>query len=141
MASVRRYWSHDRKAVFTAQSYLAGCLDELGRYDEALVLKREVHNEFVALFGDSHENTIVSGINIAVSLLNLGLCDESKFLLRDKLLPVARRSLGADHALTLKLNTNLAYGLQKDPERTRDDPCFNQHPPARRVDNTQATTF
>ena len=64
--------------------------------------------------------TILSGCNLAISLTALELFDEAKTLNRDQLLPPARRSLGADHDLTLKLNHNLAAALANDPERTRN---------------------
>ena len=59
--------------------------------------------------------------------MNLGFCDESTALLRDQLLPVARRSLGANHRLTLSLSHNLSANLQFDPESTRGDLRLNQH--------------
>ena len=57
LALVRRYWSQSEDAILTAQTNLAACLDELGRDDEALVLKREVYARRVATRGVSHERT------------------------------------------------------------------------------------
>mmetsp|Transcript_26250 Transcript_26250/g.80787 ORF Transcript_26250/g.80787 Transcript_26250/m.80787 type:complete len:119 (+) Transcript_26250:3-359(+) len=74
----------------------------------------------VAWKGVSHEETIHDGSNLLVSLLLLKLWGESKTLAH-QLLPAARRSMGADHDITLRLTENLAYALQDDPERTRDD--------------------
>ena len=79
-----------------------------------------------ALLGISHEQTIIAGSSLTSSLNALMLWDESKSLLRDQL-PAARRSLGADHNLTLRLNQNLAMALAEHPECTRDDPRLNEH--------------
>ena len=79
----------------------------------------------VATRGVSHEYTLTSGLNLCNSLNQLGDWEEAKTLMRD-LLPAARRSLGADHELTLKLNKNLAAVLHNSPECTRDDPRLNR---------------
>ena len=93
LALKRRYWSHDEQGILVAQIALANCLANIGRHDEALLLKREVY----AMGGTSHERTILSGTCLAASLLELELWDEAKTFVSDPLLPVARRSLGADH--------------------------------------------
>jgi len=43
LASIRRLKPDDEEAMVDALSHLGCCLDDLGRHDEALVLKREVH--------------------------------------------------------------------------------------------------
>merc|ERR1712129_640315 len=68
LALNRRYWSHDEQAILCAQSSLANCLAELGRESEALALRRAIHAKEVATFGISHEDTILGGSNIVVSL-------------------------------------------------------------------------
>ena len=126
LALFRRYardWS-DEDWVITGQGNLANCLYELNRHDEALALNREIYAS--AALGVSNERTIMCGVNLASSLLGLELWDEAAPLLRDQLLPAARRSLGADHHLTLGVNQNLATGLADNPECTRDDPRFNR---------------
>ena len=125
MALERRYWS-DHPAVLGVQGNLAWCLDEVGRVDEALVLYREVYANWVALRGVSHESTILSGCNLAISLGNIDCYhDESRRLSR-ALLYTARQSLGADHNLTLKLKA-VAVALVNDSERTRADLRLKQH--------------
>ena len=81
----------------------------------------------MATYGASHENTILSGTNLAISLLKLDLWDEARSFSCDQLLPVARQSLGADHDLTLRTRQNIANALADNPERTRDNPRSNQH--------------
>ena len=120
----RRYWSHDETNVFAAQSNLASCLAALGRCDRALVLMRETYARCVAIHGVSDESAIRAGANVAVALIQLEIWDESRTLLRDQLLPAARRLLGNDDDLTLGIKQALADILLFDPERTREDLCF-----------------
>ena len=88
------------------------------RNDEALVLYRQIYARRVEKEGVSHLATITSALSLAVALGSLKHWDEAISLLRDQL-PVARRSLGADHHLTL-----LNKSVTADPERTRDNPVF-----------------
>ena len=121
LALRRRYWSYDEELVLTTQTGLANCLAKIGRRDEALVLEREICARRVATLGISNERTLVTGMNLASSLLDTKNFDETTHLLRDQLLPVARRSLGADHNLTLGISKNLANALLLNPDSTRDD--------------------
>ena len=59
----------DENFILSAQSGLASCLDDLGRYDEALYARR------VAIRGVSHEDTLLSGRD---SFIVLALWDEVK---------------------------------------------------------------
>ena len=122
LALTRRYFSRDQDAVLGAQSNLADCIDDLGRCDEALVLRREVYARQVATFGMPHKNTILEGYNLADSMIKLELYDESTTMVRDELLPAARRLLGPDHDLTISLNENLAKCIvMANSDYTRDD--------------------
>ena len=126
MALRRRYWSHDTNSVFIAQSNVAGCLDSLGRFEEALVLEREIYARHVAKFGVLHEGTIVSGLNLSITLNKSKRWGEGLQFVRD-LLPEARKLLGADHDATLDLNQNLAAAIVNGSNGTRDDLRLNQH--------------
>ena len=75
--------------------------------------------------GASHERTIACGVNLALSMLDVERWDDARTFLR-KVLPVAGRSLGANHNQTLRLGQNLAAALNNNPEFTRDDPRLNQ---------------
>ena len=121
LAFRRRWWSHEEEFIRTGQCHLAACLGGLGRYDEALVLYREIYAREVATLGVSHEHTIGTSCNIANALVHLKLLDDAKKMYRDQVLPAARRSLGADHNFTLIISRNLAIVLYDDLERTRDD--------------------
>jgi len=143
LALKRRYWSHNEQSILMAQSDLASCLANLGQHDEALVLKRATYSRRVATLGVSHERTILSGANLSISLQTLGLWDELKTFTRDRLLPEARRSLGADHDLTLRTSHNLAVALMGNPESTRNNPRLNQRGESRRdafLISTQGST-
>ena len=120
LATIRRYWP-DEESILNAQSSLANCFSDLGRYGEALVLDREAHARRVALLGVSDEYTIRGSLCLSITLLKLKLWGEVKSFVRDQMLPAARRSLGDDHDLTLGLIQNLAAALQDDPTRTSDD--------------------
>ena len=126
LALNRRYWPYDVGSILVSQNNLAACLSGNGRHDEALVLKREIYARMVTTFGVSHERAIVSGYNLANSLVGLERRDEATTFLRDQLLPVARRSLGLDHYVTLGINYNLANVLQHG---TRDDLRFESQAP------------
>ena len=121
LALSRRYWSHDENLVLIAQTNVAVCLSSLERLDETLILRREIYAKMVALFGVSHEGTIIDGLNLASSMVTLNLWDEGTSFLRDQLLPPARQSLGSNHHATLNLEQNLAVALYNNPEST----CMN----------------
>ena len=125
LASRRRYFWHNEEGILIAQSNLALCLnDDLGRHDEALVIRREVFARRLATCGVSDEWTINSGYNLSSSLRKVGLQEEARTLVCDQLLPVARRSLGPDHDTTIRLNHSLAATIMRSPECTRNDLCF-----------------
>ena len=121
LALTLRYGSQGENPILFLQHNLASCLDILKRHDEALVIRREVYARRQVVNGVSHEQTIGSGCNVACSLMDLGRWDESRTLLRDQLLPAARRSLGSDHDFTLNIVSNIAEVLRDNPERTRND--------------------
>ena len=119
LALNRRYWSHDERGILNAQDSLGSCLAAVGRDDEAIALRREVFARSETVWGVS-EQSIVTGLNLSISLMRQGLWNEIKSFLRDQL-PVARQTLGADADLTLKLQKVLAGALCDDPDHTRTD--------------------
>ena len=132
--ALRRRFFHPIKGVLELQTNIAGCLSELGRSDEALVLFREIYKKSAVAFGVSHEVTLVNGSNLVTLMHRASLFDETRHFLRDQLLPEARRSLGADHDVTLKIRQCLSATLFENPNGTRDEPRLNQD--ARGVDAT-----
>jgi len=141
LALVRRHYSGEEEPLLGAQGNVASCLDDLGREAEALVLQREIYARWAAR-GISQKHTILSGYNLAVTLLKVGFWDECKTSVRDQLLPAARQTLGSDDDVTLALSRILADALAGDPESTRDDLRLNHTDPCvdRFLTLTQAMT-
>ncbi|NKE59713.1 tetratricopeptide repeat protein [Lentzea sp. PSKA42] len=54
--------------TLTSQSYLAGVLDSLGRYDEAEQLHRRALATRIDVLGPDHPNTLASQNNLALLL-------------------------------------------------------------------------
>jgi hypothetical protein len=69
--------------------------------------------------GEEHETTLLTAKNYATSLCDLERFEEAKSLLR-KTMPVARRVLGENDALTLGIRANYAGVLYLDPDATLD---------------------
>ena len=118
--------------IMKAQTYVGLCFGDLGRHAEALVIEREIYAKFMALRGVAHLSTLTAGTNVTATMLSLKLYDEMKSFLKDRLLPAARRSLGAEHDITLCLSTHLAAALLTDPQRTRGDLRLNRRRCVRR---------
>ena len=92
----------------------------LGRYDDALRSRRNAYSGYVKLLGKEHEFSLVAASNYAFTLINLQRFEESKTLLRE-MMPVARRVLGENNSLTLKMRRAYGEALYKDPGATLDD--------------------
>jgi len=113
LALTRRYWSHDREVILTAQSTLANCYASLERDDEALVLLRANYASWVTFRGTANESTIASALNLCVGLNVIGHLDEAVTLLRSTL-KEAQRVLGFGNASTLKVVGFLATTIISD---------------------------
>ena len=88
--------------------------------EEASRLKRDVYTGFSRLFGEEYANTLQAASNYANSLVQLKRFEEAKALVL-KTMPVARRVIGDDHNLTLKLRWAYAEVLYKDDAATLAD--------------------
>ena len=106
--------------LLTVQANLACTLDELGRYEEALPMKRDVHSGHARLFGEEASITLISANNYASCLVKLKRFEEAKALLRKTIL-VARRVSGNDHENTLRLRWHYAKALYEDDGATVAD--------------------
>ena len=106
--------------VIVVQSNLACTYANLGRREEALLMRRDVYSGRLKLNGEEHLNTLQAASNYAVSLLSLPRFEEAKLLLQ-KTMPVARRVLGEGHKLTLLMRSNYVEALWRDPAATLDD--------------------
>jgi len=109
------------ECILIVQGNLARTHIELGRLEEALLMRRVVYSGFLKLNGEEHSQTLIAANNYASSLLDLNRCyAEAKSLMR-KTMPVARRVLGEDHDTTLAMRQNFAMALYKDTDATLDD--------------------
>ena len=102
------------------RSNIASTYSTLGRFEEALRLRRVAYREHLKLNGKEHPSTLVAANSYADSLISLERFEEAKVLLR-KTMPVARRVLGESADLTFKMRLMYAAALYDDPAATLDD--------------------
>ena len=120
LALRERYWSHDENSVLCAKGNLANCLKSVGRHVEALRLRRDVYDGFLALFGRAAEPTLLNAVNLASSLIDVENFDEAIPFLREQVL-VANQAFGPDHIRALDLAGWLSEALRRNPDATRAD--------------------
>ena len=106
--------------MLATQSNLASTYQALGRREEALRMRREVYSGNLRLFGEGSFETLREANNYAAILLSLERQAEAKPILR-KAIPNARRTLGAEHDLTLNLRKFYGQFLYEDPSASRAD--------------------
>ena len=106
--------------ILVVQANLASAYYELGRYEDAVRIERDVYSGRLKLFGEENEATLRTAVNYTRSLGELRRLKEAKSLLR-KTIPVARRVLGENHEVTLRMRQMYALSLYKDPAATLDD--------------------
>ena len=106
--------------ILDVQGNLAVTYATLERYELALRMKRIVYFGYSKLKGKEHTDTLISANNYVDSLIQLQRYKTVMSLLR-KTLPIARRVLGEDHHLTLRMRFNYARALHQDPAATLDD--------------------
>ena len=83
-------------------------------------MKRDVYSGWSRLNGEEDEDTLRAVLNYADSLISLKRFKEAKSVLR-KSMPVARRVLGEDHDITLKMRLIYAKALYTDAGATLDN--------------------
>ena len=105
--------------MLIAQGNLANAYARLGRFEEALSLRRDVYSASLKLLGEDDEDTLMEANNYAVCLVSLRHFEKARSLLR-KTMPVARRVFGEANDLTLKMRWLSARALYKDPAATLD---------------------
>ena len=99
---------------------LARTYQKHGRFEEALQMRRDVYSGFLKHVGEENINTMSTAINYASALHVLKRFKEAKELMR-RMLPVARRTRGESHSLTLSMRWSYARALYQDPAATLDD--------------------
>jgi len=118
--SMERRLGASEENVLAVQTNLAITYADLGHFEKALRMERDVYSGRLKLHGEKHEGTVRAANNYVASLSTLRRFEEAKALLR-KIMPVARRVLGESHDLTLKVRWNYAMALYKDDGATLSD--------------------
>ena len=83
-------------------------------------MRRDVYSGRLKLNGEEHGKTVLAAYNYAASLVCLGRFEQAKALMR-KSVPVARRVLGENHELTIRLRWSYATTLCRDDAATLAD--------------------
>jgi hypothetical protein len=118
--AMRRRLGDRESNILAVQSNLAATYRSLGRFEEALQMKRDGYTGHLNLYGTEHRETLIEANNYAASLLDLQRFAEAKTLLR-KTMPVSRRVLGESDDTTLQMRLTYAMALYKDSTATLDD--------------------
>ena len=108
------------ESILAVRHNIAMVYQGLGRYEQALQMKRDVYSGRLRLSGEEHQETIRSAVNYGSALLSLGRFEETKSSSK-KILPVARRVLGENHQLTLTIRFAYGVALYQDDGATLDD--------------------
>jgi len=118
--SMSRRLGASESDILVVQCNLAITYRKLKRLDEALRVRQEVYSGRLRLDGEEHERTLTAASHYSSSLIDLKRFEEAKALLR-KMLPVARRVLGENYELTLRMRWVYAQTLYTDTSATLDD--------------------
>ena len=116
LSTVKRLGASEA-GVLIVQGNLASTYDALGRKEEASSMYRDVYFGTLRLYGEEHTETTTDAYNYAVTLAELKRYAEVKALLH-KAVPVARRILGENHEVTLKMRWT--YAMARLQGHTRD---------------------
>jgi tetratricopeptide (TPR) repeat protein len=119
LSMARRIGASERDILIT-QSNIAGTYQQLGQFERALQLKRDVYFGLLRLKGEENSDTVNEAYNLADCLCGLDRLDEAKLLLR-KTIPVARRVRGESDETTLRMRGTYARTLYMDTRSTLDD--------------------
>ena len=83
-------------------------------------MQRDVYSGRLKLNGEGNKKTVIAAYNYSLSLNQLNRFEEAKLLLR-KIMPVARRVLGVNAEVTLRMRWSYSESLYKDPAATLDN--------------------
>ena len=119
LAMLRRVGDSEHN-ILIALGNIAVTYNRLGRFEEALRLRREVYSGLLNLHGHQHFDTLREANNLATSLVNLKRFEEAKSLMR-KMMPVARRALGENDETTLTTRWLYAVSLCRNVGATLED--------------------
>ena len=106
--------------MLVAKGNLAVTYAMLGRLDESMRLRQDVYYGTLKLHGEENRDSLREANNYAADLSDLQRHAQAKSLLR-KTIPVARRLLGENNDLTLRMRLLYGGALHKDPSASLDD--------------------
>ena len=119
LAMLRRVGTSECNTLIV-QGNIANTLQLLGRLETAMCMRKLVYSGHLKLNGEENKDTIREASNYVSTLLLLKRFKEAKSLFL-KTLPAARRVLGDNDDLTLKMRWNYAKALYKADGATPDD--------------------
>ncbi len=106
--------------MLVVQGNLASTYQALGRFRQALRMRRETYSKRLGFYGADDCDTLRDANNYALSLNGLQCFEEAKSLMRE-MLPVARLVAGDNDEVTLRMKWNYAEALYKADGATLDD--------------------
>jgi tetratricopeptide (TPR) repeat protein len=115
-----RRFGGSRNNILIAQSNLANSYRMLGRFEEAMSVRRDVYSGWLELHGEQHPATLRAATNYANIFNIMQRHAETKELLR-KTIPVARRALGEGDVSTLRMRWIYAIALHHDNDAPLDN--------------------
>jgi len=119
LSTLRRIGAPE-SAILGTQGNLATAYQLVGRFEDALRLKREVYLAVLKLCGEESYEALVEALNLALALRKTGNNPEAKELLRARI-PVAERSLGRENYVYFRLRWAYAKSLTDADDATLDD--------------------
>ena len=118
----QRLFPFDINNLLTAKGNIANTLDSLGRHDEALALRRDVFQQRKQISGIEYGDTLREAVNLASGLIQMGrFADVRSFLSENACIAVAKRCLGPDHDVTLKLRMLESGAVSDDVKSSLDE--------------------
>ncbi len=118
--SMMRRFGKSEDDILRVQGNLATTYHLLGRYEEAISMRRDVYSGFLRLNGAENVKTLHEAYNIAQLFVSLGRLEEAKRYLRS-MMHATRRVLGESHDLTLKMRLLHGQTLYCDKDASLDD--------------------
>jgi tetratricopeptide (TPR) repeat protein len=118
--SMRRRLGVSEVTILGVQGNIARTYRALGRFEQALRLRRVVYSATLKLLGTDNRHTLIEANGVANLLSDLKSFKEAKSLLR-KIIPVSQRVLGENDELTIAMRMTFARALYLDDGATLDD--------------------
>ena len=112
LSTMRRIGAPEQN-ILVMQGNISCTYQVLGRFEQALSMRRDVYNGGLKIHGEHHEETITAAGNYAITCINLERFEEAKSLLR-KIMPVSQRVHGTEHMRTISLREDLARAMLDD---------------------------